>query len=140
MRIFLVLLVLATPAAADSLVALRTIPARSVIAAADMTLVDADIAGAVTDPVLIIGQEARVAVFAGRPIRAADFVAPALVDRNQLVSLSYDAGGLTIVTEGRAMERAGAGEVVRVMNLTSRATVFGTVTGPGVVQVGPSDE
>jgi flagellar basal body P-ring formation protein FlgA len=137
MRALVTLLLFAPPAFAESLVALRTIPARSIIAETDMALVDAEIAGAAVDPLLIAGQEARVTIFAGRPIRPADFVAPALVDRNQIVSLSYDKGALRIVTEGRALGRAGAGETVSVMNLASRATVTGTVTGPGAVTLLP---
>jgi flagellar basal body P-ring formation protein FlgA len=137
MRTVLALIMLATPASAESLIALRTIPARTVLMAADMTAVDARIDGAVTDPLTVAGQEARVTVFAGQPILAVNFAAPALVDRNQIVTLIYAQGTLQIVTEGRALGRAGAGEMVRVMNLGSRATVTGIVTGTGAVSVGP---
>lgn len=126
-------------ALAESLVALRTIPARSVLAAADITQVDAAIPGAVTDANAVLGQEARVTVFAGRPIKAADFVAPALVERNQIVSLVFAQGALQITAEGRALDRAGEGEFVRVMNLASRSTVNGVVIGPGIVRVGAAD-
>lgn len=140
MRTIIAFLLMISPALAESVVALRTVHARSIIAANDMTIVDAEIAGAVTDPLLIAGLEARITVFAGRPIRADDFAAPGLVDRNQIVSLIYAIGALNITTEGRALGRAGAGETVRVMNLSSRATVTGTVTGAGVVSVGSVNE
>ena len=61
--------------------------------------------------------------------------APALVERNQIVELIFARNGLHIVTEGRALDRAGAGERVRVMNLSSRSTLFGTVTASGTVSV-----
>jgi flagellar basal body P-ring formation protein FlgA len=83
----------------------------------------------------VVGQEARVTVFAGQPILAEDFAAPALVERNQIVALVYVHGALQIMTEGRALGRAGAGERVTVLNLGSRATVQGVVTGSGVVEV-----
>ncbi len=138
MRWAIPLLLFAAPVWAESLVALRTIPARTVLMAADMTVVDADIAGAATDPMMVAGQEARVTVFAGQPILAVNFTAPALVDRNQIVALIYSRGTLQIVTEGRALGRAGAGELVRVMNLASRSTVSGVVTDTGAVHVGPN--
>ena len=50
--------------------------------------------------------------------------------------LSYASGPLTIVTEGRALDRAAAGEPVRVMNLASKQTVTGTVAPDGSVEVG----
>lgn len=138
MRILLTLLFLPSVALADSYVALRTIPARSILSAADVTSVDADIPGAIADPVLVVGREARVTVFAGRPILASDFAPAALVDRNQIISLIYVRGSLQITTEGRALDRAGAGETVRVMNLASRSTISGTVTETGAVRVGPN--
>lgn len=106
----------------------------------DFTLVAAEIPGAVTDPALAIGLEARITLYAGRPIAASDIGPPALVDRNQTVSLIFRSGGLSILTEGRALERGAAGEVIRVMNLTSRATVSGTITPDGsVIVVAPQE-
>ena len=40
-----------------------------------------------------------------------------------------------IATEGRALDRAGVGERLRVMNLGSRNTVTGTVAEDGAVLV-----
>ncbi len=137
MRWLLALVLLPGASQAESFVALRTIPARAVLAASDMTSVEATIAGAVTDPAAVLGREARVTVFAGHPIRVDDFAAPALVDRNQIVKLVYTQGGLQIGTEGRALDRGGAGETIRVMNLISRTIVSGLVTGTGAVRVGP---
>jgi flagellar basal body P-ring formation protein FlgA len=136
MRFVLALLVLSAPALAESYVALRTIPARTVLLASDITGVQADIAGAVSDPQSIIGREARITVFAGHPILAEDFVSPALIDRNQIVSLIYSDGGLQIGTEGRALDRGGAGTVIRVMNLASRTIVSGVVSDMGEVRIG----
>jgi flagella basal body P-ring formation protein FlgA len=87
-------------------------------------------------PVLAVGMEARVAIYAGRPVRAQDLGAPALVERNQLVPLIYLSGGLAISTEGRALARGAAGEVIRVMNLSSRNTVNGRVGPDGAIYVG----
>jgi flagella basal body P-ring formation protein FlgA len=51
------------------------------------------------------------------------------------VQVSFDGKGLQIVTEGRALDRGAVGERIRVMNISSRATVFGTVQEDGTIQV-----
>lgn len=126
---------LPTLAGADTLVAARTIRAQTLITAQDVALKDVDIAGALGDPQAAIGQEARVALYAGRPIRATDVGPPALIERNQIITLIFDRGGLEIATEGRSLTRAGPGEAVRVMNLASRITVSGRVLPDGRVLV-----
>jgi len=136
MRSLIALLVLTAPAMADSVVATRTIRAQTIISIEDLTTVEAALPGALADPVLAVGMEARVAIYAGRPVRAQDLGAPALVERNQLVPLIYLSGGLAISTEGRALARGAAGEVIRVMNLSSRNTVNGRVGPDGAIYVG----
>lgn len=132
-----VLCLLAPSAGADTLVANRTLRAQTVLAAGDLGLLAGTVPGALRDPAEAVGQEARVTLYAGRPIRPDDIGPPAIVQRNQIVALSYRAGGLAITTEGRVMARAGAGEMVRIMNLASRATVTGRVAADGSVTVAP---
>jgi flagella basal body P-ring formation protein FlgA len=134
-RLF-ILAALAQPASADSVVATRTIRARTVVASGDLTLVEAGLPGALTDPAQAVGLEARVAIYAGRPVRPGDLLPPTLVDRNQLVTLVYLSGGLAISTEGRALGRGAAGDEIRVMNLGSRSTVTGRIGPDGIVLVG----
>jgi flagella basal body P-ring formation protein FlgA len=133
----LVLLVaLATPVSAESLVATRTIRAKSLVTAEDLALVSAELPGALSDPGLAVGLEARVAIYAGKPVRPGDLGPPTLVERNQLVTLIFRAGGLAIFTEGRALARGSEGDDIRVMNLGSRNTVTGRVGPDGAVYVG----
>lgn len=140
MRWVFALLTLSGAACADSLVATHTIRAHSVVSAEDFTAVDADIPGALTDPAAVIGLEAKVTIYAGRPIRAKDIGAATLIERNQTVSLVYRSGGLSILTEGRALTRGGAGDVIKVMNLSSRTTVSGTIGSDGTVSVNSTDK
>lgn len=130
------LIALATPASADALVATRTIRARTLVAAEDLTLVAAEIPGALSDPGQAVGLEARVAIYAGKPLRPGDLGPPTLVERNQLVTLVYLSGGLAISAEGRALAQGSAGDAVRVMNLGSRNTVTGRIGPDGTVYVG----
>lgn len=132
----IVVLLLSQPALAESVVATRTIRAKTLISADDLTLVSAELPGALGDPALAIGQEARVSIYAGKPVKIGDVGPPTLVQRNQMVTLIYLTGGLSISTEGRALDRGAEGEVLRVMNLGSKNTVSGRVGPDGTVYVG----
>ena len=131
----LCILPLAQMAAAETIVAARTIPAQSILQAEDLTVSDRDFAGGVTNAALLIGKEAKVALFPGRPIRVGDVGTPAIVERNQIIELIYETNGLTITTDGRSLGRAGPGDVVRVMNLASRTTVIALITEEGLGHV-----
>ncbi|MEO3413225.1 flagellar basal body P-ring formation chaperone FlgA [Roseovarius sp. CAU 1744] len=128
-------LLLANQAAADTVLAARTIRPGTVITAGDLVTKDGDIAGVASHPTQLIGSEARVSLYAGRPIALADTGPPALVERNQIVPIIFQRNGLRISTEGRSLSRAGAGDVVRVMNLSSRTTVSGKVMPDGRIMV-----
>jgi flagellar basal body P-ring formation protein FlgA len=132
----LLLVALAAPVSAESLVATRTIRAKALITPEDLTLVSAELPGALADPADAIGLEARVAIYAGKPVRPGDLGPPTLVERNQLVSLVYLSGGLAISAEGRSLSRGSEGDSVQVMNLGSRTTVSGRVGPDGTVYVG----
>ncbi|MCB6177944.1 flagellar basal body P-ring formation protein FlgA [Rhodobacter sp. Har01] len=134
----LALLILPMAAQAESLVAARTLPAGSVLGKGDIMLVDAEIPGALTDLEPALGQQTRIALYAGRPLHASDIAAPALVERNATITLVYRAGGLTITAEGRALDRAAEGEVARALNLSSKSTVSGLVAADGTIIVGGS--
>jgi len=138
MRWLIALLFAATPALADTVVANGTIRSMSVIGPVDVRLVAGDTPGAILDLAAAIGMEARVNLYPGRPIRPGDLREPAVINRNEIITLQYDANGLLIVTEGRALDRAGIGERLRVLNLSSRTTVTATVQGAGLATVGPS--
>ncbi|MGC9446577.1 flagellar basal body P-ring formation chaperone FlgA [Cereibacter johrii] len=131
------LLLLAWPASAETVVAARTVRALSILGPEDLALAPQDMPGALTELSQALGQEARVTLYAGRPVRAADLGPPAIVDRNQLVPLSYRMGALEIRAEGRALSRGGVGDEIRVMNLSSRTTVSGRIAEDGAVHVGP---
>jgi flagella basal body P-ring formation protein FlgA len=121
---------------AQSVQAVRAIRGQSVLAADDLAVVEATVPGAVTTIAEAVGKEAKVTLYPGRPILLGQLGAPALVERNGLVRMNYVRGPLRIVTDGRALDRAGVGEPVRVMNLASKQTVTGVVAPDGSVEVG----
>ncbi len=128
-------LLLANQAVADTILAARTIRPGMVISARDLLVKPGKTPGMATSADQLIGSEARVSLYAGRPIALADTGPPALVERNQIVPIIYQSNGLRISAEGRSLSRASAGEIVRVMNLSSRMTVSGRVLPDGRVMV-----
>lgn len=133
--IALLLLIAAPELSADILVPTRTIRAKEIIAAEDLMPKNVEVAGALSVASDLVGQEARVALYPGRPVRPGDVGPPAIVSRNDTVSLVFLQGGLRIETEGRSLGRGAAGETIRVMNLSSRATVSGRVQSDGSIEV-----
>ena len=134
-RLICLLTLCAGPALADTVIAARTIPAQSLIGPNDLLVQPVDVPGGTDDPLLLIGMEARTALYAGRPVLPADVGFPAIVDRNEIIPIIYDTGGLKIATEGRALGRAGVGEIIRVMNLASRVTVTAQIGADGAAYV-----
>lgn len=138
MRIALVLLLCAAaPATAETLIATRLIRAQEVIGPGDVQLAEGEVPGALSDPAAAVGREARVALYPGRPVMRGQTATPALVERNEIVTLVYTRGGLRLTAEARALARASAGERLRVMNLSSRMSVTGTVAPDGSIRVSP---
>lgn len=133
--VILAVFLAAAPAWAEIIVPTRTIRAKEIITAEDLTSKSAQVPGAFSDPWEIVGQEARAALYPGRPIRPGDIGPPAIVDRNDTVLLIFNRGGLEIIAEGRALGRGGAGDIVRVMNTSSRMTVSGTIRNDGAIEV-----
>ncbi len=134
-RLIVAFFLFATSVCAETVLAARTIPAQSTIMPEDIIVNSRTIPGGVAEPNDIIGMEARVALYAGRPIRAGDVGFPAVVERNQIIALHYNQHGLSISTEGRALGRAGPGDIIRVMNISSRSTVTAQIGADGAAYV-----
>ncbi|MDE4172950.1 flagellar basal body P-ring formation chaperone FlgA [Phaeobacter sp. PT47_59] len=135
LKLALLAALIAQSAAADVLVPVRTIRPKEILTAHDLALKPGEVLGALSDPSEVVGLEARVALYPGRPLRPGDIGPPAIIERNDLVILTFRQGGLTISAEGRALGRGSEGELIRVMNLASRSTVTGRIAADGSVEV-----
>ncbi|HBQ37147.1 MAG TPA: flagella basal body P-ring formation protein FlgA [Rhodobacteraceae bacterium] len=133
---FIFLWAFASATAADTLVSTRTIRSHTIIGPADVKLEPIDSVGSLTQINDAVGKETRVVLYAGRPIRPQDIGPAAIIERNQIVQLVYRRGGLRIVTDARSLGRGGVGDYLRVMNLTSKTTVSGTIDADGSVVIG----
>lgn len=84
-----------------------------------------------------VGQALRHSVSPGQPIQLADLGRPAVVQKGTPVVLALDTPGIQLTAQGVAMEPAGIGERVHVVNPASRIVVEAEVTGPGRARVLP---
>ncbi|WP_167645269.1 flagellar basal body P-ring formation chaperone FlgA [Mameliella alba] len=135
MRWLVLLALLPGAVAADTVVATQTIRPQQIITADAVRLDPAEVQGAYATLDAVVGQEARTAIYPGRAVMRGAVGQPALVDRNQAVELVYAQGGLRIRAEGRALGRGASGERIRVMNVDSRTTLFGTIAPDGSILV-----
>ena len=104
---------------AQSVTTVRVVRSQTVLQAEDLALAEASVPGGIAAIEAVVGQEAKVALYPGRPILDSQLGAPALVERNQVVRMSYASGPLRIVTDGRVARprrrgRAGAGDEPRL--------------------------
>jgi flagella basal body P-ring formation protein FlgA len=81
------------------------------------------------------GLAARNSLQPGRPIRIADLMTPDLVQRNEIVTLIYEAPGILLTIRGKATEGGAEGDAINVINEQSKRTVQGTIVGPGRVAI-----
>jgi len=80
-----------------------------------------------------LGMQMRRSARAGQVLRMPDLAKADLVQRDHNVTLIYEANGLYLTMRGKAIEAGSEGDTVSVMNLQSKRTVQGTVTGQGQV-------
>ncbi len=129
------LIALAGVANAEAVVAVKTIRANTILTEHDVSLDPAMPSYGLKNVADVVGMETKVVLYAGRPIRPENLTPPALVERNQIVPLVFSQGGLMISTAGRALDRGAEGDLIRVMNLSSRTSLFGTVMPNGSIDV-----
>jgi len=95
----------------------------------------ADVGGDIAARDRAVGMQARRQLRAGQALKSADLTRPDLVQRDQTVTLIYEAAGLYLTIRGKALDSGTEGDVVSVLNLQSKRTVSGTVIGRGQVSI-----
>jgi flagella basal body P-ring formation protein FlgA len=137
MRSFLSLLCIlhALPAVADMAIVTRNVRPGEILLDKDVIVIRGDASDGFSEKELVVGKEAQVALFAGRTILREQVAPAARVERNQIVELVYTTGALSMTTEGRALGRGAEGQRIRVMNLASKTSIFGTIQRDGTVLV-----
>jgi flagella basal body P-ring formation protein FlgA len=90
---------------------------------------------AITDRDQVVGLAARDSLTSGRALRPSDLMRPELVQRNDVVTLTYDMPGLSLTVRGKATEGGAKGDTITVLNEQSKRMLQGVVVGPGRVAV-----
>lgn len=120
----------------------RDIPAGDLVGPADIVWAKAAAAplDAPHDPDAVIGMAARRPLRQGAPVAAHDVAAPIVVKAGEMISVTYDAEGISLSLQGKALAAAGVGETLNVENPASKKIIQAVVTGPGQAAVGPAAE
>jgi flagella basal body P-ring formation protein FlgA len=85
--------------------------------------------------VAAIGMQTRRPLRAGQALKMLDLSKPDLVHRDQDVTIIYQTAGVYLTTRGKALDSGSDGDTVSVLNIQSKRTVSGRVSGRGQVSV-----
>ena len=74
------------------------------------------------------------------PVRAGyrSSAAQQVIDRNDMVRVTYQVGGVNLSIMGKAMRNAAVGEPVAILNTASNRVIDAVATGPGQAIAGPA--
>ena len=95
-------------------------------------------ADAPSDAEAVIGMAAKRALRAGATVAARDVGAAQVVKPGEIITVLYEAEGVSLSLQGKAMAAGGVGETIAVLNTNSKKTIQAVVTGPGQAVVGPA--
>jgi flagella basal body P-ring formation protein FlgA len=84
---------------------------------------------------LAVGMAAQRPLHSGQALKQSDLMRPEMVQRNEMVTLVFEVPGVTLTMRGKALETGAEGDTIGVVNLESKRTVQGTITGAGRVTV-----
>ena len=85
----------------------------------------------------LIGKAAKHAIRTGAVATKHDVSAPMVIKQGDMVSVSFDQGGVHLDLQAKAKTSAAIGETVSVQNLTSTKVFQAVASGPGQAVVGP---
>ena len=95
-------------------------------------------ADAATDPDAVVGLAAKRTLRAGAAVAGRDVAAPQVIKANDVVTLVFEDGGVSLSLQAKALTGGGVGDTISVQNVTSKKTVQAVVSGPGQAVVGPA--
>lgn len=71
----------------------------------------------------------------GMMLKPADVATPLLISRNDLVTIYFRKGPMTLTVKGQAITGAASGSPIQVLNLMSKRVISATALAPGAVEV-----
>ncbi len=116
----------------------RALVAGQTIQPGDLTSVSGNISqlptGVISDPALALGRTLRNSIGAGQPLRADQLQTALVIKQGQSVRVISTGAGFSVSGEGKAINNAGVGDVVRV-RMESGQTVSGKARADGIVEI-----
>lgn len=83
----------------------------------------------------LVGKSLTRSMRGGSPIRISDVAEPDVVNRNDLVTLYFQKGALTLTVKAKALQSAAINQPITVLNLMSKKPIQGIVSGAGTVTI-----
>lgn len=109
------------------------------VAASDVELLREDVtrlsSGYYTRTEDVVGMEVRRSVRAGMVLNRSLVKAPIMIKRGETVVIIADTGSVQVRMEGKALDAGAKGEIIEVLNRSSKQRLEAEVVSPGVVQV-----
>ncbi len=121
----------------EAVAVVRPVDRGEVLQASDLTMLRRPKAQAsgLTDMNTAVGMAARHQLHPGQPISLADLMKPQIVQRNDTVTMIYEAPGLTLTLRGQAQDTGALGDTIGVLNPQTKRVVQGVISGPDRVSV-----
>lgn len=83
----------------------------------------------------LIGKTPRRLIKSFTPIRDRDVLEPIIVKKHALVRMIYDDGNIHIIAKGKAKQKGAKGDVIDVINTSSKRVIQATITNQNEVRV-----
>jgi flagella basal body P-ring formation protein FlgA len=83
----------------------------------------------------VIGQEVKRRIYSGHPVGIRDIGLPTIVKVNMPVDVHWEAGGLSLILKGNALDAGSVGDQIRVLNPATSRTIHGIITADGTIEV-----
>lgn len=117
----------------------RSLAAGEMVAPEDLVWakVAAAPAGAPGDADQVIGLAAKRPLRAGAVVSLRDVSAPQVIKTGDTVTVTYEADGISLALQAKAMGSAAQGETVMIQNTSSKKVIQAVASGPGQAVIGP---
>ena len=116
-----------------------TKPAGAVLVRADFEMASVPVstanAGGYADIDQLIGKQLIRQSRVGMMLKASDVAEPTVVTRNAMVTVVLKAGAMTLTVKGQALGAAAAGDLVDVLNTTTKKVLHGIALPDGTVSI-----
>lgn len=83
----------------------------------------------------LVGMEVVNSLQAHKPISKRHIKSPRLIQKGEFVNISINNNGIQLSAQGKALQAGGKGELISVMNNSSKKIVQGKVIGPRQVRI-----